>query len=112
MPLKKAKKPSMLKKILSGGLQGAGNALLLQSLLGEEDAPVGAAPPFEADPLLGATESPSFGDLDAEFPALEAPESAPPLPRPPGGLENMSLEEILELIQSMKLQQDPGDRRF
>ena len=106
MPLKKAKKPSMLKKILSGGLQGAGNALLLQSLLGEEDAPVGEAPPFEVDPLLGPTESPFLNEGDVGFPAMDAPDSAPPLPPPvPEGLEGMDLQALINYLMS---QGQPG----
>ena len=107
MPLNMGKKRSTLKKILSGGLQGAGNALLLQSLLGEEEVPLGEGDPFQADPLLGPTPSPGVSDIDAEFPAIGAPDAAPPLPQQGGieGLEGMDLQAILDFLMSQGQQQ-------
>ena len=97
----------MLKKILSGGLQGAGNALLLQSLLGEEEPMEGEEGQL-LDPFSPA-QAPDVGELPGTFPAFEPSPQQPPLPPQQGegieGLEGMDLQAILDFLMSQGQQQ-------
>ena len=105
MPLQQNKR-SLLQKILSGGAQGASQALLLQSLLGTEDQTAEAGlPPGTQSPVDGPL---PLGDADTEFVA-GAPTTGPPgTGLPPlagggGGGGQQIPEELLQLMAELGL---------